>query len=47
VTGQTVSYSAIALTVVLVIIFVALLVVLAVLLTRKSKPTEEVETSYY
>lgn len=47
VTGQSVSYSAIALTVVLVIIFVALLVVLAVLLTRKSKPTEEVETSYY
>lgn len=47
VTGQSVSYSAIALTVVLVIIFVALLVVLAVLLTRKSKPVEEVETSYY
>jgi uncharacterized membrane protein len=47
VTGQSVSVSAIALTIVLVVIFVALLVVLIVLLTRKSKPTEEVETSYY
>lgn len=47
VTGKSVSVSAIALTVVLVVIFVALLVVLIVLLTRKSKPTEEVETSYY
>jgi cytochrome bd-type quinol oxidase subunit 1 len=47
VTDQSVSVSAIALTVVLVIIFVALLVVLAVLLLRKSKPVEEVETSYY
>jgi len=47
VVGSSVSTSAIALTVVLVIIFVVLLVVLIVLLTRKEKPIEEVETSYY
>ena len=41
------STSVVALTVILVIIFVALLAVLVVLLTRKEKPTEEVETSYY
>jgi len=41
------SASVIALTVVLVIIFVVLLAVLVVLLTRKEKPMEEVETSYY
>jgi hypothetical protein len=39
--------SAVALTVVLVIVFVVLLVVLIVLLTRREKPIEEVETSYY
>ena len=32
---------------ILVIIFVVLLAVLVVLLTRKEKPIEEVETSYY
>ena len=41
------SASVIALTVVLVIIFVVLLAVLVVLLTKKEKPMEEVETSYY
>ena len=41
------SSSVIALTVVLVIVFVVLLIVLIVLLTRKDKPIEEVETSYY
>lgn len=41
------SASVVALTVVLVIIFVVLLIVLIVLLTRKEKPSEEVETSYY
>ncbi len=39
--------STIALAVVLVIIFVFLLIVLAVLLARKERPIEEVETSYY
>lgn len=47
VTGKTVSLSAVALTVVLVIVFIVLLVVLIVLLTKKDKPTTEVETSYY
>lgn len=47
VAGKAVSASAIALTVVLVIVFVVLLVVLIVLLTKKDKPAEEVETSYY
>ncbi len=47
VTGTSVSTSVVALTVILVIIFVVLLVVLVVLLTRKEKPIEEVETSYY
>ncbi len=42
-----VSTSVVALTVILVIIFVVLLAVLVVLLTRKEKITEEVETSYY
>ena len=42
-----VSTSVVALTVVLVIIFVVLLAVLVVLLTRKEKPIDEVETSYY
>ena len=41
------SSSIVALTVVLVIVFVVLLIVLIVLLTRKEKPSEEVETSYY
>jgi len=45
--GTEVSSSVVALTVVLVIIFVVLLVVLIVLLTRKEKPIDEVETSYY
>ena len=47
VVGEGVSTSVVALTVVLVIIFVVLLAVLVVLLTRKEKPIEEVETSYY
>jgi preprotein translocase subunit SecG len=47
VVGEGVSSSVIALTVVLVIIFIVLLAVLVVLLTRKEKPIEEVETSYY
>jgi len=42
-----VSTSIVALTVVLVIIFVVLLAVLVVLLTKKEKPIDEVETSYY
>jgi len=41
------SASVVALTVILVIIFVVLLAVLVVLLTKKEKPMEEVETSYY
>jgi hypothetical protein len=45
--GGAVSASVVALTVILVIIFVVLLAVLVVLLTRKEKPMEEVETSYY
>lgn len=46
--STNVSTSVVALTVVLVIIFVVLLVVLIVLLSRReSKPSEEVETSYY
>ena len=45
--GGSVSTSVVALTVILVIIFVVLLAVLVVLLTRKEKPIEEVETSYY
>jgi len=44
--GST-STSVVALTVVLVIIFVVLLAVLVVLLTRREKPIEDVETSYY
>ncbi|MFH0808618.1 MAG: hypothetical protein V1888_03315 [archaeon] len=47
VVGESTSTSVVALTVVLVIIFVVLLAVLVVLLTRKEKPIEEVETSYY
>ena len=42
-----VSPSVVALTVVLVIIFVVLLAVLVVLLTKKERPIDEVETSYY
>lgn len=42
-----VSTSVVALTVILAIIFVVLLAVLVVLLTKKEKPIEEVETSYY
>jgi uncharacterized membrane protein len=45
--GSAVALSAVVLTVILVVIFVALLAVLIVLLSRKSKPVEEVETSYY
>lgn len=44
---DSVSTSVVALTVVLVIIFIVLLAVLVVLLTRKEKPIDEVETSYY
>jgi uncharacterized membrane protein len=47
VVGTSVATSIVALTVILVIIFVVLLAVLIVLLTRKEKPMEEVETSYY
>jgi hypothetical protein len=47
VTGTSVSNSVIALTVILVIVFIVLLIVLIILLTRKEKPMEEVETSYY
>jgi len=45
--GSQVSASVVALTIILVIIFVVLLAVLIVLLARKEKPIEEVETSYY
>ncbi|MFA4960098.1 MAG: hypothetical protein WC548_00350 [Candidatus Pacearchaeota archaeon] len=41
------STSVVALTVILVIVFIVLLAVLIILLTRKEKPMEEVETSYY
>lgn len=47
VVGGSASTSGVALTVILVIVFVVLLIVLAVLLTKKEKPMEEVETSYY
>jgi len=47
ITGGRAASSVVALTVVLVIVFVVLLIVLIVLLTRKEKPIEEVETSYY
>lgn len=47
VVGGSVSSSIVALTVILVIVFVVLLAVLVVLLTKKEKPMEEVETSYY
>jgi hypothetical protein len=47
VVGGSTSASVIALTVILAIIFVVLLVVLVVLLTKREKPVEEVETSYY
>jgi hypothetical protein len=47
VVSRAVSTSIVALTVILVIIFIVLLAVLVVLLTRKEKPMEEVETSYY
>ncbi|MFA5060800.1 MAG: hypothetical protein WC494_00595 [Candidatus Pacearchaeota archaeon] len=45
--GTSVSNSVVALTVILVIVFIVLLAVLIILLTRKEKPIEEVETSYY
>jgi len=45
--GTSVSTSVVALTVILVIIFVVLLAVLVILLTKKEKPIDEVETSYY
>ena len=45
--SKPVSTSVVALTVILAIIFVVLLAVLVVLLTKKEKPIEEVETSYY
>ncbi len=45
--GGSVSSSVVALTVILVIVFVVLLAVLVVLLTKKEKPADEVETSYY
>jgi len=45
--GKAVAMSAVVLTAILVVIFVVLLAVLIVLLTKKAKPTEEVETSYY
>ncbi len=45
--GKSVAMSAVVLTAILVVIFVALLAVLIVLLTKKGKVTEEVETSYY
>ncbi len=48
ITGDgVVSNSVVALTVILVIVFIVLLAVLIILLTRKEKPMEEVETSYY
>ncbi|NPE26462.1 hypothetical protein HNV12_00470 [Methanococcoides sp. SA1] len=47
VVGGSVSASVVALTVILVIVFVVLLAVLVVLLTKKEKPIDEVETSYY
>lgn len=45
--GKAVAMSAVVLTAILVVIFVVLLAVLIVLLTKKGKPAEEVETSYY
>jgi len=45
--STTMSSSVIALLAVLAIIFVVLLVVLVVLISKKDKPVEEVETSYY
>jgi hypothetical protein len=45
--GSPVSASVVALTIILGIIFVVLLAVLVMLLVRKEKPMEEVETSYY
>jgi len=47
VVGSSISTSVVALTVILAIIFVVLLVVLILLLTKKERPIEEVETSYY
>ncbi len=47
ITSGKASSGIVALTVVLVIVFVVLLIVLIVLLTRREKPTEEAETSYY
>jgi len=47
VTGRSAGVSLVAWTVILVIVFVVLLAVLLVLVTRREKPVEEVETSYY
>lgn len=47
VTEKGITTSVVALTVILAIVFVVLLVVLIVLLTRRDRPVEEVETSYY
>lgn len=45
--GNASGISLVAWTVILVIVFVVLLAVLLVLVTRREKPVEEVETSYY
>lgn len=45
--GSSASSSVVALTVILVIVFIVLLAVLIILLTKKDRPVEEVETSYY
>lgn len=47
VTGKSAGVSLLAWTVILVIVFVVLLAVLLVLVTRRERPVEEVETSYY
>jgi len=47
VTGSSVSTSLVAWTVVLVVVFIVLLAILLVLVTRRERPVEEVETSYY
>lgn len=45
--NSSASTPVVALTVILVIVFVVLLAVLVILLTKKGKPVDEVETSYY
>lgn len=47
ITSGGASSGIVALTVVLIVVFVVLLIVLIVLLTRKERPIEEAETSYY